>query len=166
MNQGSRNGRIDIMQHTPGNQFELFDKIHVNDNSSFRDAMVGNWSDNQLSKAFFSGENIQIIQNGIRAGVYKMSQGRFNVGPQDVTNLKIIMRSIFLQYAANKPTHIKEQISALNTLVLDYCVPNVHGEAVAYLKYKNDVTMLAVPEPRPISDNNKGDRVLELKPWF
>ena len=166
MNQTS-NGRVNI-SGPPKNQFQLFDNpgMNYNDVTSYRDALTGNWTDNVLSKTFFSAQNITIIQNGIRAGVYKMSQGRFNVGPQDVTNLKIIMRSIFLQYAANKPTHIKEQISALNTLVLNYCVPNVHSEAVAYLKYKNDVTMLAVPEPRPISDNNKGDRVLELKPWF
>ena len=161
------NGRVNI-SGTPKNQFQLFDNpgVNYNDVSSYRDAMTGNWTDNLLSKTFFSTQNIQIIQNGIRAGVFKMSKGRFNVAPQDLTNLKIIMRSIFLQYASNRPDKIKEQVSELNNLVLDYCIPSVHNEALAYLNYKNDVTTLAMPEARPVSDNNKGSKTLELKHWF
>jgi len=161
------NGRVNI-SGPPKNQFELFDNpgTNYNDVSSYRDAMNGNWSESPLTKTFFCAQNIQIIQNGIRAGVFKMSKGRFNVGPQDVTNLKIIMRSIFLQYSANQLSDIREQVSKLNQLVLDYCIPNVHNEAISYLKYKNDVTTLAMPEARPVCDNVKGTKTLELKPWF
>ena len=161
------NGRVNI-SGAPKNQFQLFDNpgSNYNDVSTYRDAMKGNWTDSPLSKTFFCAQNIVIIQNGIRAGVYNKSKGRFNVGPQDPTNLKIIMRSIFLQYSANKPGNIREQVEALNQLVLDYCIPSVHNEAVAYLKYKNDVTTLAVPEARPVYDNTKGSKTLELKPWF
>ena len=161
------NGRVNI-SGPPKNQFQLFDNpgTNYNDVTSYRGAMTGNWTDNTLSKTFFSTQNIQIIQNGIRAGVFKMSKGRFNVGPQDLTNLKIIMRSIFLQFSANKPDNIREQVTALNNLVFDYCIPSVHNEALAYLKYKNDVTTLAMPEARPVSDNNKGSKTLELKHWF
>ena len=52
-----------------------------------------------LSDTFFSSQNIQLLQNSIRAGVYNMSNGKFTIGPQDCDTLKIIMRSIFLQYA-------------------------------------------------------------------
>ena len=161
------NGRVNI-SGPPKNQFQLFDNpaTSYNDVSTYRDAMRGNWTDSPLSKTFFCVQNIRIIQNGIRAGVYKKSNGLFDVGPQDPTNLKIIMRSIFLQYSANRPDNIREQIEALNQLVLDYCIPNVHNEAVAYLKYKNDVTTLAIPEARPVYDNTKGSKTLELKPWF
>ena len=27
------------------NQFELFDRVHIDDKSSFRDAMIGNWTE-------------------------------------------------------------------------------------------------------------------------
>lgn len=160
------NGRVNIKGPIK-NQFELFDNNFIQNNvTDYRDALTGNWTENTVSNVFFSAENIRIIQNGIRAGVYRMSNGRFNVGPQDPTNLKIIMRSIFLQYAINNPTNIQEQIIGLNQLVLDYCIPNVHNEALAYLKYKNDVSTLAVPEPRPTNVSIKGDKVLELKKWF
>ena len=162
-----QNGRVNISGPAQ-NQFELFDNpgMNYNDVTSYRDALNGNWSDNMLSQAFFSAQNITIIQNAIRAGVYRRSNGRFNVGPQDPTNLKIVMRSIFLQYAANSPDDIKGQVEGLNQMVLDYCIPNVYNEAVAYMKYKNDVSTLAVPEARPTFVSTKGDKVLELKPWF
>jgi len=161
------NGRVNI-SGPPKDQFQLFDNpgVSYNDVTSYRDAMTGNWKDSPLSKAFFCVQNIQLLQNGIRAGVYKKSNGLYNVAPQDPTNLKIIMRSIFLQYAANMPHSITEQITALNKLVMDYCIPEVYNEAVAYLKYKSDVSTLAMPEARPAYVNNKGDKVLELKPWF
>lgn len=161
------NGRVDIQGPTM-NQFQLFENpgVNYNDVTSYRGAMTGNWNDTRLSDLYFSAENIQIVQNGIRAGVYQMSKGRFNVAPQDETNLKIIMRSIFLQYSKNLNQDIPGQIKALNNKVLEYCVPEVHNEAASYIKYKHDVSTLAVPEARPVFANNKGSKTLELKPWF
>jgi hypothetical protein len=160
------NGRIDIMGPNI-QQFQLFDNPLTNKNSSsYNDALNGNWVSNNLSKAFFSQKNIQIIQNGIRAGVYKSSNGVYNIGPQDETNLKIIMRSIFLQNAVNNPTHIPEQIKELNILVFEYSIPKILGEAESYMKYKNDVSTLAVPQDRPAYMNSKGDKQLELKHFF
>ena len=68
---------------------------------------------------FFSAENIQIIQNSIKAGVYHSSNGQHVIGNQDEDTLKIIMRSIFLQLSANLQTNIMEQVNELNKLVLD-----------------------------------------------
>lgn len=161
-----RNGRIDIMDENKRNQFELFDRIHIDDKSSFRDAMVGNWTDSVLSKAFFSGENIQIIQNGLRAGVYNKTNGRYIIGNQSVDTIKIVMRSIFLQHSANMPTQITEQISALNNLVLDYLVPNACGELEGYLNYKRDVSNLATPIDLPIKASTDNKKTLELNRWF
>ena len=74
------------------------------------------------------------------------------------------MRSIFLQSATNLPNQIKEQVTALNKLVLDYAVPQIFGEAQGYIKYKNDVSTLVVPIERPTSTYT--NTTLELKPWF
>ena len=64
--------------------------------------------------AFFSAENIQIIQNAIKAGVYHGSKSQFVIGNQDEDTLKIIMRSTFLQYSSNNPVNITQQIQSLN----------------------------------------------------
>ena len=74
MNKEPSNGRVDILGPNIEQLFSMADRIPINSTKhSFRDAMTGNWYDTQLSTAFFSGKNIQIIQNGIRAGVYNKS---------------------------------------------------------------------------------------------
>ena len=61
------------------------------------------------------------------------------------------MRSVFLQNATNLPNDITAQVEALNKLVMNYCIPQVYGEAQGYVKYKNDVSTLVVPMTRPTS---------------
>ena len=161
----STNGRVDITTPDMNTLFAMKDRIPVNQCISYRDANTGNWYNTQLSDVFFSGENIQILQNGIRAGVYKLSNGKLQVGEQSCDELKTVMRSIFLQHAQNKARNIQEQISALNDQVLHYAVNQVHGEAEAYMKYKHDVSNLAVPIDRPIMSNTN-DKQLILKKWF
>jgi hypothetical protein len=159
------NGRVDIKTPNTSELFQMYDKIPANQCSTFRNATEGLWTENSLSNAFFSLQNIQIIQNGIRAGVYKRSNGQYVIGPQDCDSLKIIMRSVFLQNAANQPNNIKEQVAELNKMVLDYCVQQVYSEAQGYMKYINDVSTLVVPIAHPVMADNT-DRELVLKPWF
>jgi hypothetical protein len=67
------NGRVDIKTPNTSSLFQLYDKIPANQCATFRNPTEGLWTSNTLSDAFFSQQNIQIIQNGIRAGVYKIS---------------------------------------------------------------------------------------------
>ena len=78
----------------------------------------------------------------------------------------LLMRSTFLQSALNQPTNINGQLQALNQLVLNYAVPQVCGEAESYIKYKSDVSNLAVPMASPTYVSTAGQNTLELKPWF
>jgi len=159
------NGRVDIKTPNTSMLFQMYDKIPANQCATFRNPTEGLWDSTPLSVAFFSQENIQLIQNGIRAGVYKKSNGQYVIGPQDCDSLKIIMRSVFLQYAANQPGNYQEQIIQLNKIVLDYCIQQVYSEAQGYMKYVSDVSTLVVPIAHPVMANDN-DRQLELKPWF
>ena len=159
------NGRVNILDNAPNSVFNLYDKIPVEQNiTSYRNALTGNLEDNMLSKVFFSKGNIIILQKKIMKGVYDNSNGRFRIGYQDEDTLKIIMRSIFLQNAANNPNNITAQVEALNQIVADYCVPQICSEAQAYINYKNDVSNLAVPIQRPVSTYS--NNILELKKFF
>jgi len=154
------NGRINILQ--PPNPLTLQEKpIYT---SSYNDAMTGNWTDTPLSRAFFSIENQQILQNGIRAGVYQQSSGKYIISQQSITDLKMIMRALFLEHSANRPDHIVDQIRELNEYVLNYCIPRVFSEAKGYLKYIQDASTLVVPLARPIHAST--DKTLELKSFF
>jgi hypothetical protein len=108
---------------------------------------------------------MQIIQNGIRAGVYNESGGKYDIGPQDCDSLKMIMRAIYLESAMNQPTNITEQIASLNGLVCNWCTPRLISEARAYINYKRDVSSMYTLIPPPTLSTMKG-KTLELKPWF
>ena len=159
------NGRVDIKTPNTSDLFKMYDKIPANQCVTFRNPTEGLWNDTTLSTAFFSQQNIQMLQNGIRAGVYKKSNGQYTIGPQDCDSLKIIMRSVYLQYAANQVNNISEQVTELNNIVLNYCVQQVYGEAQGYMKYINDASTLVVPIAHPVMTDNT-DRQLFLKSWF
>ena len=165
MNCSSTNGRVNILGPNTDIRFSMSDKIPIDQATSFRDAMTGNWNNTILSDAFFSAQNIKIIQNAIRVGVYKRSNGNYIIGEQNYDELKIIMRSIFLQHSKNLAINIREQIETLNKLVLDYSINQVYGEAEGYMKYKRDASTLVVPIAMPILSYSN-DKQLELKKWF
>ena len=160
------NGRVDILGPNPDLRFSMMDRIPVNQQcGAYSEAMTGNWNNTPLSVAYFSERNIKIIQNGIRAGVYNKSNGQYVIGEQNCDELKIIMRSVFLQHSKNLATDIPGQIKVLNDFVLNFAVNQVYGEAEGYMKYKRDASTLVVPLSTPILTYSN-DKQLELKHWF
>ena len=159
------NGRVDIKSPDTSNLFAMYDKIPAHQCTTYRGALEGQWDNSLLSDAYFSAQNIRYIQDKIREGVYVKSSMQYKVGEQDCDTLKVIMRSIFLQYSANKSSDIPQQIDALNTMVLNYCIPQVYSEAKAYLKYLSDASSMYVPMSHPVMAK-ENDKQLELKPWF
>ena len=164
-NNNSNNGRVNIRGPNIDLRFAMSDRIPVASTTDYSNAMSGNWYDTDLSVAFFSQKNIKILQNGIRAGVYRKSNNQYVIGEQNVDELPIIMRSIFLQNSRNLAQRIPDQIRQLNQLVLDYAVPQVHGEAEGYMKYKRDASTLVVPLAHPVLSYSNS-KTLELKHWF
>ena len=132
------NGRINILDSTIKDPNYLAEKIQPNENSSYDEALRGNIECSTLSKAYFSKENMQIVQNAIRAGVYEKSNKQYIIGQQDIVSLKIIMRAIFLQYSRNIQNNITKEIEFINNIVVQHCVPKIMSEAKAYIKYKHD----------------------------
>lgn len=163
--QVNSNGRINLLSQDTNTLFSMTDKIPINQSADFREAMTGNWTDTTLSSVFFSSKNIKILQNGIRSGVYQRSNGQYLIGEQNEDELKIIMRGVFLQNSLNLPNNIKEQVESLNKIVMNYAIPQIYGEAQGYMKYKYDVSTLAVPMTHPIMSKSN-NKQLELKKWF
>ena len=166
----SSNGRVNIISSAEAPDisklFAMYDKIPANQCATFREPTLGQWDETNLSKAYFSKENIQIVQNGIRSGVYEKSNGQYLVAPQDCDTLKIIMRSVYLQHAANQSTNIPGQIEQLNQIVLDYCIYHVFSEAQSYMKYLHDVSTLAVPISTPVVERQKDKYDYKMPNWF
>jgi len=167
LDMGRFNGRVNIVEpESPDAVFKMQERLAVkNKATEYRNALSGIFEDNLLSKVFFSAENVQILQNGIRAGVYEMSEKKFVIAPQNVDTLKIVMRSIYLQYSEHREYDITGQIERLNNLVLNYCVPTVFSEAVGYQKYRLDQSTLVVPLELP-QHHDREYKQLQLKRWF
>jgi hypothetical protein len=154
------NGRINFEGGTP---FFLQDKI-LKDSRTTYDNLKYSQQNTVVSNLFFSMKNVNIIQNGIRAGVYKMSQEKYVIDNQNADSLNIIMRAIYLQNSLNLPDNVTKQIEDLNHIVINYCVPRIYSEVKGYVKYKEDASTLAVPLDKPMSVYI--DKTVELKRFF
>ena len=154
------NGRVNFEGGTP---FFLQDKI-VKDSRTTYDNLKYSQDKNMVSQLFFSSKNVSILQNGIKAGVYKMSNEKYIIDTQSPDSLNVIMRAIYLQNSINMPDNVTEQIDTLNKIVIQYCVPRIFGEVQGYVRYKEDASTLAVPLDKPMSVYT--DKKLELKRFF
>jgi hypothetical protein len=163
------NGRVNTLEinENPDARFEMYEKIAVkNKATEYRQPLSNEYENNALSQAFFCKENVQIVQNGLRAGVYKMSgEKQLIVSPQNIDVLKTIMRHMFIQYAQFLPENVAKQIDRLNTAVWEYAVPSVYAEAIGYLKYLQDSSSLVVPIDLP-KQNDRCYKSLSQKPWM
>lgn len=162
----SYNGRVNIIEPPAKHLlFQMAEKIDLkNKPTDYRDALTGTWEHNMLEQIFFSAENIQIIQNAMKAAVYQMSNNRYILPNQNIQQLKVVMRGMYLQYAEHYADNIKGQVERLNKIVLDYTIPSVYNEAVSYEKYCRDASTLVTPMARPLQ-HNRDYKQLELKPW-
>ena len=159
------NGKINIAGPNISTKFSMRDKIPITTNTSYLNSLTGILERSILSDAYFSQENIQIIQNGIRKGVYDKSNGKILIDNQTEDVIATVMRSIFLQYSKNLENNIPQQIQELNNRVLNYCIKQAYNEAIAYLKYKEDSSNMYIPMNMPIY-SSKTNKTLEQKQWF
>jgi hypothetical protein len=153
----NQNGRIDLV--SSGTPLFLQDQIKIDDKTNYYNTIKYSLEPSLLSKTFLSYENRIIIQNGIKAGVYKLSNQKYIIDKQDDDVLNSIMTGIYLQYALNKPDNIKQQVDDLNKMVIQYCVPKVFGEVKGYMQYKFDASTLVVPLTNPMSTYNSKELV-------
>jgi hypothetical protein len=158
------NGRVDLLSYQGGTPLFLKDKILPKSKTHCLNAMKHVLQNTQLSALFFSSKNIQIIENAIKVGVYKMSNNTHIIDTQDRDQLYVIMRATFLQYSVNQPDQLTKQIEVLNSRVISYCVPRIYSEILSYIQYKKDISTLAVPLSNPAYYHK--DTTVEFKRFF
>jgi hypothetical protein len=161
------NGRVNVMEPAdPDVPFRLYERMAVNNKTTaYRDALVGESEWNTVADGYFSAANIQSVQEALKSGVFKASEGQFVLAPQNVDFLKIIMRQIYLQNVDyNMRESAQTQIQNLNQLVLEQLVPKLLAESAGYYKYLQDQSSLAVPMDRP-QLVDRDFKPLEYKLW-
>jgi hypothetical protein len=157
----NENGRINLINSNSqnGTPFFLQDKNKIDDKTNYFNTIQYTIEPSKLSILFLSYENRIIIQNAIKAGVYKLSNQKYIIDRQSDDTLNAIMSGIYLQYSKNNGD-IKTQIEELNNIVIDYCVPKIYSELKSYIQYKVDASTLVVPMINPVSTYNSKELVL------
>jgi hypothetical protein len=129
------------------------------------DMLRGNWDHTALSDTFFTRKNVDVIQAEIHKEVYRISgPKKWDIGPQDVDEIKMIMRAMYLQYAKNNKFDIEGQLAELNQLVIKWSVPRIMSEIEQYNYYLNDISHLPVPIQQPMSMSSAGTKSLPFQP--
>jgi hypothetical protein len=140
----------------PGMSYHLFE--NATEPYSFRNSTKSVQGESNLSKVFFSHQNVESIHQLI---IKKVSDKTgFKIAKQSETELQVIMRSIFLQYSKNQPCNIAGQVAELNRKVLDYSVNRIITEISQYLEYKDTVNKLPTPLNHPQNLSSAGRKSL------
>ena len=155
---------------SPGSfNFTLDDKSLSGSNTRF--LFKNLYGETPLTFLFFSEDNIHNLQNLTKMLVYK--EMNYVISEQNVTDLQIVMRSIFLSLSEHPPlideTMSKQKINQLlklytqevdrlNTLVIDTIVPKVCSGVQGYLDYLRDSSSGLRTIPRAISTSVAGTK--------
>lgn len=122
---------------------------------------------NPISDIYFSIENINALQQGLRNMVLNQTNGKYNIPRQNDTELKIVMRSIYLQYARHyKNIPVLEQVKSLNFRVLEWCVKDIISSIKQKERYLQDIERFPDPLEHPSMVSNKGSKQLEFHGWM
>jgi Family of unknown function (DUF5761) len=129
------------------------------------DMLRGNWDHTALSDTFFTRSNVAKIQQEIKREVYRSSgPKKWIIDDQDVDEIKMIMRAMYLQYSKNNPFNVEGQIAELNDLVVKWSAPRIMSEIEQYNYYLNDISHLPVPLQQPMNMSSAGTRSLPFQP--
>jgi hypothetical protein len=119
-----------------------------------------------LLVAFFSTENVDILQNRLRATIQHQTarpgRGGILIDRQSDTDLVVIMRRVYEDHANNSPDNVAAEVTRLNNIVLSIVVPMVATNVAAHLAYLRDASRLPEPIPRGLHTSVKGSKTFEL----
>ena len=157
-----KNGRVDIMgNQASSSNFPLFEETKRGNKLYVKEALKSIMHVTPLHMYFFSERNINTLWDIIRYNVWIQSGKKHVVGRQSDDELKIVMRSIYLQSAKHQNSRMKQQIQELNQSVCNYCISNILSNVEQYLGYKKHVSTLPEPLPLPVNLSSTGSKKLQ-----
>lgn len=124
-------------------------------------ALKGIQCQSELSKLYFSDENIRRIQRMIRKDVYLRTNGQFKMDvDQEQRDVFIAMRAVYMEQARFLPNQIVRQIKRLNMKVVDEILPGIMTNVRQEYGYLKEINKPLTPIPLPQNVNNAGRQQL------
>lgn len=140
----------------------LFLQSHQNNYGDMADvALKGIQSNSDLSKLYFSDDNMKRLQRNIKREVFKRTNGQFRLDiDQDENDLFIVMRSVYMEHGRFLPNQIIRQIKRLNEKVIDEVVPGILVNVKQYHGYLKEINKPLDPIPLPLNVGRAGRKTL------
>lgn len=113
-----------------------------------------------LLEAFFRVENLDVLQNRLRATLQK--QTGYTIDRQSDTDLLVIMAKVFAEHASHSRDNVAGEVARLNDVVLRITVPMVATGVAGYLAYLRDASRLPEPLARGVQTSVKGTKTYQL----
>jgi hypothetical protein len=117
-----------------------------------------------LTHAYFSDQNLTIIQNALRRQVFERTHTL--ISEQEPLEIQTIMRSIYFSHAKNLSCNVPQQIAELNALVVEYAVHNIAGTLQSQAHYAQTIDRSPMPMDRPKTVRDYSNRALEYHSHF
>lgn len=153
------NGRVDISGNIISrHQFPLFSESSKGNHFYKNEALKSILQASKIYNIFFSENNINLLQKLLIYQVWIQSDKKYMIKKQSYNELKIIMRSIFLQYSKNQNINLKYQLKSLNEKVLNYSIKNVLTNIEQFVGFKKDINSLPQPIQRPTYTSSQGTK--------
>jgi len=134
---------------------------HKNYKNLGETALQGIQCQSELSKLFFSDENMRRLQKMIKNEVYIRTNGQFRLDvDQDQLKLLIAMRAVYMENARFLPEQIVRQVKRLNMKVINEIIPGMLTELRQEHGYLKEINKPLDPIARPVNVNNAGRRML------
>ncbi|MDD4352752.1 MAG: hypothetical protein PHU71_07320 [Candidatus Gracilibacteria bacterium] len=128
--------------------------LAINDNNVYDIQQTCNDDNNYaelMKEAFFSAENMDIIQNMIIKTVFYQSGKKLRINKIKSETLFQVMNHMWTNFCRFLPYDLKEQIRELDRKVTQYLVPKLLNEAEFYFNYLRDSDRTNLPQlARPI----------------
>lgn len=121
-------------------------------------------SNTSLNEQFFGPDNVEVLQQQIRATVAQMVNAQ--IDRQSDSDLLMVMRSYYLTYAQNIPGNEAQELAELNDRVVAFCSNRIAVEVEAYRYYRKDILDFPAPIARGLDTHIYGTRTGELKSFF
>lgn len=163
MNPNKNNGRVDMLSDKNYDIYGLFKESKKDYRGFGQEAIKNVHNNNPLSDVFFSNKNVDALQDAIINIIYERSCKKYSISRQSDTELRIVMRSVYLEHGRHSQYNTIEEVKRLNGIVLQYCVPRIMQEINIYMQYKTDVDKIPDPMDRGEFVSAKGTKTLITK---
>lgn len=110
-----------------------------------------------LNCLFFSNENRELIQRGIRQNI--LNKYKVRIDNQSTDNILVIMRVVFINNAYDNYSNIEAQVKQMNTQTIKLATENIITGVAQYYGYIRDVDRPIQPPPVPTNTSLYGVKI-------